>query len=86
MPGYEKPCKKPDIDNIAKVTLNDIAYRSKPSHGEGGLQKLQEWKLRIQTILEMKIEAGEALEEDDFVLYTEYIEQVNLLSIEQRVV
>lgn len=27
--GYEKPCKKPDIDNIAKVVLdalNDVAY------------------------------------------------------------
>lgn len=67
--GYEKPCKKPDIDNIAKVildSLNDIAY-----HDDTQVVSLCVVKkyaetprveVEIQTLLEMEYKAGEVLE------------------------
>lgn len=68
--GYEKPCKKPDIDNIAKVildSLNDIAYHDDTQVVSLCMTKkyaeTPRVEVEIQTLLEMKYKAGEALEE-----------------------
>ena len=89
--GYEKPCKKPDIDNIAKVildSLNDIAYHDDTQVVSLCMTKkyaeTPRVEVEIQTLLEMKTRQVKPLKRDSFVLYTEYMEQVNLLSIEQR--
>ena len=68
--GYEKPCKKPDIDNIAKVildSLNDIAYHDDTQVVSLCVAKkyaeTPRVEVEIQTMLEMEYKAGETLEE-----------------------
>lgn len=68
--GYEKPCKKPDIDNIAKVildSLNDIAYHDDTQVVSLCMAKkyaeTPRVEVKIQTLLEMEYKAGETLEE-----------------------
>ena len=68
--GYEKPCKKPDIDNIAKVildSLNDIAYHDDTQVVSLCMAKkyaeTPRVEVEIQTLLEMEYKAGETLEE-----------------------
>lgn len=67
--GYEKPCKKPDIDNIAKVildALNDIAYHDDTQVISLSMQKKysEEAKVEVEIspVLEAEYKAGAGYE------------------------
>lgn len=61
--GYEKPCKKPDIDNIAKVildALNDVAYHDDTQVISLCMQKKYSKEARIEVEISpaAAVEAG----------------------------
>lgn len=63
--GYEKPCKKPDIDNIAKVildALNDVAYHDDTQVVSLSMQKKYSREAKVEVeiypVLETEHKAG----------------------------
>ena len=61
--GYEKPCKKPDIDNIAKVildALNDVAYHDDTQVISLCMQKKYSKEARVEVEISpaVAVEAG----------------------------
>ena len=63
--GYEKPCKKPDIDNIAKVildALNDVAYHDDTQVVSLSMQKKYSREAKVEVeiypVLETEYKAG----------------------------
>ncbi len=56
--GYEKPCKKPDIDNIVKVildALNGIAYRDDTQVVSLSCQKRYAEESRVEVEIESMV-------------------------------